>query len=229
MRHTSYAACATQPAHPAVSPARLATHPASRTSSRHGELCADAPAMRPRSRMAPTGTVPAAAMPAGADTSVFRPCPDTGYPLAGVVPSVSGRPARLATRGPLLLLVPLLLQATVLGSAAARPVPAPAGIAGAWALQGTGPAGLVAAGGRLAIIQIRQTGRALSVTLRSGAHRYAATGSYTAPTVRFTWRMPAAGLVRFTGTVQRGGSRILGLWSDGHGDDGGALLVRLPR
>ena len=41
--------------------------------------------------------------------------------------------------------------------------------------------------------------------------------------------MPVAGIVRFTGTVQRGGARILGLWSDGHGDDGGALLIRLPR
>ena len=47
------------------------------------------------------------------------------------------------------------------------------------------------------------------------------------PTLRFSWRMPAAGTVRFTGSVQAGGARAIGNWIDDHGDDGGVVLIRL--
>ncbi|HUY56148.1 MAG TPA: hypothetical protein VMV23_13445 [Candidatus Nanopelagicaceae bacterium] len=105
-----------------------------------------------------------------------------------------------------------------------------AGLSGRWALEGTGPAGLVNSGGRIGVLHLRQHGHALTFTLTSGRHRYGGSGVATWPPPRLTltWRMPGVGLVRFSGgTLVHG--RILGQWSDGHGDDGGTLLVRLGR
>ena len=120
--------------------------------------------------------------------------------------------------------LPLAANATGTATAATRP----ASLSGSWAMQGTGPAGFVAAGGRVATLQVRQRGHALTIAIRSGTRTYAATGTYGNPTagLRFSWRMPA-GTVRFIGTVQAGGSRAIGLWQDAHGDDGGAILIRL--
>jgi len=101
-------------------------------------------------------------------------------------------------------------------------------LAGTWAMEGTGPAGLVNTGGRIAIVLLRQHGHTLTLTLQSGGRRYGAAGTYswTSHNMGVRWRMPAAGLVRFSGIVQAGNTRIIGQWADSHGDDGGAILVR---
>ena len=121
--------------------------------------------------------------------------------------------------------LPLAANATGTATAATRP----ASLSGSWAMQGTGPAGFVAAGGRVATLQVRQRGHALAIAIRSGTRTYAATGTYgyPTPTLRFSWRMPAAGTVRFTSSVQAGGARAIGNWIDDHGDDGGVVLIRL--
>jgi hypothetical protein len=103
-------------------------------------------------------------------------------------------------------------------------------LGGIWALEGTGPAGLVNLGGRIGTLRLRQHGHTLTFTLTSGRHHYPGTGvaAWPPPRLALTWRMPTVGIVRFAGGVQAGG-RVLGQWSDGHGDDGGALLVRVGR
>ena len=101
-------------------------------------------------------------------------------------------------------------------------------VGGLWALEGTGPAGLLSAHGRLGTLTIRQQGRTLGGTLQSGDRRSALSGSVSGvpPHVLLSWQMPHGGRIRFSGTLQRG-TRIVGVWSDAHGDDGGAFLVRL--
>jgi len=122
--------------------------------------------------------------------------------------------------------LPLVAAAGMPGQAAAA---IPTSLSGSWAMRGSGPAGLVAAGGRIATLQVRQRGGALTIAIRSGTRTYAAAGTYDypKPSLRFSWRMPAAGTVRFTGSVQAGGSRAIGNWIDDHGDDGGVVLIRL--
>jgi len=121
--------------------------------------------------------------------------------------------------------LPLVAAAAIPSAAAAIPT----SLSGSWAMRGSGPAGLVAVGGRIATLQVRQRGHALAIAIRSGTRTYAATGTYgyPTPTLRFSWRMPAAGTVRFTGSVQAGGARAIGNWIDDHGDDGGVVLIRL--
>jgi hypothetical protein len=98
-------------------------------------------------------------------------------------------------------------------------------------MEGTGPAGFVAAGGRIATLAIHQRGRELVVQIRSGRATYTAKGTSYLPNSRvsLTWRMATVGAVRFDGTIQSGSTRVLGEWTDSRGDDGGALLVRLSR
>ncbi len=103
-------------------------------------------------------------------------------------------------------------------------------LSGTWALEGTGPAGLVASGGRLGTLHLQQQGHQLRFTLSSGRQRYRGSGVVAWPPVqlRMTWKMAGVGTIHFEGGLQAGG-RILGQWSDGHGDDGGAILVRVAR
>ena len=114
----------------------------------------------------------------------------------------------------------------------AQAAPAPAAIpsiAGTWAMEGTGPAGFVAAGGRGATVVIHQRGHTLTVSIQSGGKRYSATGAsyWPQPRITFKWQMRSVGAVHFDGALQKGHARVLGQWSDARGDDGGALLVRV--
>jgi hypothetical protein len=119
----------------------------------------------------------------------------------------------------------------LLGGAAQTAAARAPSLAGTWAMEGTGPAGFVAAGGRVATLAIHQRGRTLAVQIRSGGATYTATGTsyWPKPRVSLTWRMATVGTVRFDGTLQPGSTRVLGAWADARGDDGGALLVRLSR
>lgn len=102
-------------------------------------------------------------------------------------------------------------------------------VTGTWAMEGTGPAGLVASKGRLATLIIRQHGHTLTGTLRAGSHTYPLTGFYyyPKPTLTLKRQLPHVGVVHLSGTLQRGATRVLGLWSDARGDDVGTILVRV--
>jgi len=98
-------------------------------------------------------------------------------------------------------------------------------------MEGAGPIGLVRRDGRLATLTIGQRGQALTVTVCSGARRYTGRGTLdpSAATMTLSWPMLGAGAIRVTGALQRGGRRLIGLWSDTRGDDGGMVLVRVGR
>ena len=68
--------------------------------------------------------------------------------------------------------------------------------------------------------------------MTTGKHRYTVASQYVTAQHELLLTVPVSkGKVRLQatlGTGKVGAARMLGLWSDTHGDDGGFVLLRLP-
>ena len=98
---------------------------------------------------------------------------------------------------------------------------------------GTAPPGFVRTGTEVARLTFSlQRGR-LHALVTTGKHRYNVGGQYVAARRELLVTVPASrGKVRLQatlGTGSVGAARMLGIWSDTHGDDGGFVLLRVPQ
>ncbi len=107
--------------------------------------------------------------------------------------------------------------------------PAPPPVLGAWRFVGTAPPGFVRTGTEVARLTLTlQRGR-LHALVSTGKHRYNADGRYSAAQHQLLLSVPTtAGRVRLQATLGQHDARMLGIWSDTHGDDGGFVLLRVP-
>jgi len=107
--------------------------------------------------------------------------------------------------------------------------PAAPPILGAWRFVGTAPPGFTRQGTEVARLTLSlQRGR-LYALVTTGKHRYNVGAQYVTAKHELLVTVPASrGKVRLQATLERGAARMIGLWSDTHGDDGGFVLLRIP-
>lgn len=131
----------------------------------------------------------------------------------------------------MIFLTSICLLALAIGSSPARPRPTAPPVLGAWRFVGTAPPGFVRQGTEVARLTFRlQRGR-LFVLVATGKQRYNVAGQYVAAKHEILLTVPAKpGIVHLQATLgqgRAGAARMIGLWSDAHGDDGGFVLLRL--
>jgi len=110
--------------------------------------------------------------------------------------------------------------------------PATPPVLGAWRFVGTAPPGFVRQGTDVAQLTLSlQRGR-LYALVTTGKHRYASDGRYVAAQRQLLLTVrTSGGVVRLQATLgagSAGAARMLGIWSDTHGDDGGFVLLHVP-
>ena len=121
------------------------------------------------------------------------------------------------------------LLLTLTASSGSRVAPAPPPILGAWRYVGTAPPGFVRQGTEVARLTLRLQHGRLQALVATGRHRYTADGRYVAARHELLLSVPtSAGLVRLRATAGQRDTRMIGIWSDAHGDDGGFVLLRVP-
>jgi len=111
------------------------------------------------------------------------------------------------------------------------PRPGPPPVLGAWRFVGTAPPGFTRQGTEVARLTFSlQRGR-LRALVATGKQRYNATGQYVAAKQQVLLTVPTrVGVVHLQATLgqgRAGAARMIGVWSDTHGDDGGFVLLRL--
>lgn len=127
----------------------------------------------------------------------------------------------------------LLALTTSQGSGQLNAVhPATPPILGVWRFVGTAPPGFVRTGTEVARLTLNLQGERLRALVVTGKHRYTVGAQYATARRELLLTVPAsAGKVRLQATLgagTAGAGRMLGLWSDTHGDDGGFVLLRVP-
>ncbi len=134
------------------------------------------------------------------------------------------------------LLIPWYLAALVVigGSDARQParhVVSPP-ILGAWRFVGTAPPGFVRHGAEVARLTLSLRHGQLRALISTGKYHYTADGRYVAVQRQFVLTVKTVrGIVLLQATLgqgRAGAARMLGIWNDTHGDDGGFVLLRLP-
>ncbi|MDQ2827637.1 MAG: hypothetical protein M3Y74_01090 [Chloroflexota bacterium] len=126
----------------------------------------------------------------------------------------------------------LLALTTSRGHAGPHAVHPAAPILGAWRFVGTAPPGFVRTGTEVARLTFSLDHGSLRALVATGKRRYTVASQYVAAQHEILLTVPASrGKVRLQATLgagSMGAARMLGIWSDTHGDDGGFVLLRLP-
>jgi len=107
--------------------------------------------------------------------------------------------------------------------------PASSPVLGVWRFVGTAPPGFTRQGTEVARLTFSLRRGRLYALVTTGKHRYASDGRYVAARHELLVTVPTSrGKVSLQATLERSAARMIGLWSDAHGDDGGFVLLRIP-
>ena len=104
-------------------------------------------------------------------------------------------------------------------------------VLGAWRFVGTAPPGFTRQGTEVARLTFSLQRGHLQALVSTGKQRYNANGQYVAAKHEVLLTVPTrAGVVHLQATLgqgRAGAARMIGVWSDTHGDDGGFVLLRV--
>jgi len=133
-----------------------------------------------------------------------------------------------------MLSISACLLALTSGQGQGRPHPVPPAtppVLGAWRFVGTAPPGFTRQGTEVARLTFSLSHGRLQALVATGKQQYNATGQYVAAKQQVLLTvLTGAGIVRLQATLgqgRAGTARMIGVWSDTHGDDGGFVLLRV--